>query len=454
MRTSIASKLPVVGQQPQAFPKNETPKFATRQGLPFSVAFHNNDVLNRSFIETFGLMPSGMVVARNVDERLEVAWVSVPWLLFAIAGPIILEKRINHRSEEGFRKDFAKYFGKKPVFKQHSKGWFNRLHHRIANLGRTSPLRVPWGALNGSGIQSISPEKAKQLVKDVGFKSVESLKTALQDKAFTKRLLRSKMRILALDVSLMAFTNLLSSWGKKIMTEKVSGRKGFSGEFSYGTEAFLEEKSKQYEKNKRKNFLTSVFSVLAVDAVLLPVILLGVKSKGKTLLGKGLRKLNKAFDYNNGIFMSKWLVAWGGFAGWMLAEVLSARDNHERRESIIKIGTMVATYTAGDDLFGGLFAKLRQKKQWKVPIVERGWLGLPALKKLNRVYNAVQGNTKHVAYKGAKQASWFGLLSATALTGLVSPLLNNWYTHKKASAEQEAFAQKYMGLFKQPLLTN
>ncbi len=435
----------------QAGPSGQPPGFGVRSGLPFSVAFHNNDVLNRSFIELFGLMPSGMLVARNVYERLEVAWVSVPWLLLAIAGPIILEKRINHRSEDGFRKDFAHYFNKKPVFKPHGQGWFNRLNHRIANLGRTSPLRVPWGALNGSALASVSAEKAAQLVKDVGFKSVEALTTALKDTAFRKRLLKTKMRIVALDVALIAFANLSSVWGKKEMTERLSGRKGFSGEFNYTTETFLEEKSKEYDTNKRKKFITSVLSVLAVDTTLPLIILAGVKSKGKSLVGKALRKLNKAFDYNNGIFMSKWIVAWGGFAGWMLAEVLSARDNHERRESIIKTSVMAVTYTVGDDLFGGVLGRLFQKKRWGLPIVEKGWLGLPALKKLNRVYNAVNGDTQHGAYRAAKQASWLGLLGATALTGLISPLMNNWYTRKKATAEQEQFAQRYSRLFKQPL---
>lgn len=426
--------------------------------LPFSVVFQNNDVLNRSFIELFGVMPSGMAVARNPYERIEVAWVSIPWLMFGIAGPIVLEKQINGRTEAAIRKAFPHYFNAKPTFPKvlGRQRWYHKLNHTIGNLGRSSPLRVPWGWLNGQPVRDIPAHRAKALLDEVGFKSLAHVRDALANPVFRGKILRAKMRILGLDMAMMGFASLLSTWGKKWMTEKLSGRKGFAGEFTYSTNTYLEQQTKEYTDNKAKRFWQSVGTVVGVNGVLLPLIWASARSRGGHAIGRLTRNVTQAFDYTNGIFMSKWLVAWGGFVPWMVTEGLSARDSHEFRESMIKTGVMAATYTFGDDIFGGLAARWLQggKKSLKtqgIAISKQGLLGLPKAQRLSHIHTLVNGNTLHPAYKAANKAGWIGLVSATLLTGLISPLLNNIYTKKKALAEQADYAERYLGLFQQPL---
>lgn len=428
--------------------------------LPFSVLFQNNQLINRSYIELLGYAPPTIALARNRYERYEKALDEACWLLLAVVGPVIIERVLSQRVTTSFRQDpkLAKYFTDLPKYTPEN-GLFRRLHQAISHMGKNSPLRVQWQWLQQQAMPITDTEINRQRVKDLGVKSLSALQEMVKDSYARKRLIRSKMAVVVLDLVLMATSNFISQWGKNALTERLSHQSGFSGTLNYASKAYQSEKNKTYQQEKDKRWKQSLGVAVGVITGISSFILGGISVKGTGKLKQAWRNsVSSLFNYSNGIFMSKWLTLFGGFGTWLILGMLAARDQNELREHVIKTGVLAATYTVGDDLLSGLGAKFLQGKkvvkQAGVNVVKDGLFGLPDSVKLQELLVELKAkgmDETHKVYKLAKANFWFGLAGAALMTGAAVPLLNNWYTKKKVLAEQAVMMKRYLPLFQRPL---
>lgn len=428
------------------------PSFGTGAvgALPFAVMFENNQVVNRSFIELFGYMPPNIVLGRNLYERFERFWDSAIYLLLGIFGPIAIEKALNKKREQAFFDEhkLKHFFNKTPTeFAPSGKRWYHKANDYISNLGRRSPLRVRWEWLRPETVKNLPSDIIGPLVREVGFKSKDKFYEFINNPAIKKKLFKYKSQIVWLDLAMLTGMNLISMWGKNAITKLWSGKKGFSGTFNYTSANYQEQASKSYEDNKMKRFLRSLAVAVGLTVSLPPIIRYSVK--GKSRAAKGLMNtITKPFlNYSNAIFMSKYMVVWGGFLSWIIVGALAARDKNELREHLTKTTTVLVAYTFLDDLISGLAALKLQKKAKAegVTVSEQGFLGLPKALSLSRVLEQV-GSAKHHLYKGARANMWMGMIGAAAFTGATATLVNNWYTKKKVLAEQAALIKPYLRL--------
>lgn len=450
-------------------PKPPAPVFSG--AVPLSVMLMRNDVLNRAVIDLAGEGPATVGFARNRYDRLEKTADMLLWLAATIIAPVVVDNYLSEQADRRLRQRFSQYLLASPPKSKGDVGKtvLHRLANRLEGLGKHSVVRAPWEFLGEwlgneaehssrakglphvplgkrqvqTGIEKLlgTAEQRATLVKEIGFHSEKALIDFFKNSAARNGVLAAKMGILVADLAIMGGANLLGAWGKNWLTENISGKKGFSGEFNYANQAYLDEQAAEYDKHKRRRFRQSVALVGGLTVGVPAMVLAGIHSKGKTVLGRGLKALTNSLNYHQGVYTSKWLMLWGGFLSWLGVYTLAARDKHERREDLIHAAVLVPTYIVGDDVVSGIGAKWLQARQpiakHGINLMKKNSLGLPEAKPLWDVLAEVGHNTAHPVYKAAKLNSWLGLLGATALTATAIPLINHPWTRKAAMAEQE-----------------
>lgn len=368
----------------------------------------------------FGWGGPAILTARNKYERIEKALDVGSWLVVGATLPILLG--------QVFNKALVPQLLLKP----------NQLP------AQATPLHLPWQWVDDAQRNAWqAAPKAQQ----------EALSTALQQQglrdladltpAVTQRLRALKLGVLTLDMVLMATKGQGYFWGKNWLTEKLSGKKGFSGEFNYATNDTLQRNSKAYEQDHRRRLLTSVAigygSALALPTLIYTLLKSPVQS-GKGVVGQLKRAMHAGFNHTDGIYMSKWILSWHTLFNWNIPALLSSRDKHERRETLVKTSTALFLYTLGDDLTTGLLAKHLNRLSLKkagVSILSStpGLLGLPRLRPLHELL-ATHG-PQSLPYKLGVFNFWGGVVGACAAINTVLPLLNNYYTHQQVMKEQQ-----------------
>lgn len=394
------------------------PRFA-QSSIPFSVNFQRRELLNRLFIEAVGYDPWMVVCARNKFERLEKALDVVSWFLIGVLGPIGLDKGINRL--------YSNYLIKK---------------FDLPKAAR--PLDINMSGLDSAiGIKTLSklPEAAK---KSLGLSEL-LLKPSSKLKDCLVSIRHAKLGIILLDLMLIGVYGqgmfLFRNW----MTERLAKKKGFSGEFNYASKEYREKQSTEFAKHEKMRQWGSIgLSILC--AVGLPLALWGVlKSKSTTgILGK-LKPWADKFNYEKTIYMGKWVLFWGCLMNYNVPSLAFSRDKHEFRESLTKALALDFFYFVGDEMIaGGLAYAIQRFSKTGQDLLKKGiplyhWQGkgpfkLPIAVSASPMFDKY--GAKHIAYKMARNIFWAGLVGTSALLGVVTPLVNNYYTKKKVLAEQ------------------
>jgi len=414
--------------------------------LPFSAVFEQNQVLNRQFIELGGYLPSDMLVARNRFERYEKLLDHGFWLGVAVTAPLLLGYVITRGLAKSFVKLGLPKLPKATIPNHLSK--IERITTWVENLGKHSPLQIPFEWLDRSNSVVKSPEKLHRISQNLGLANTSILESYLANDHFIQKVRNGKLFILLVDLALMASSTQVKMWLKNALTASLSGKKGFSGTFNYTSEQYQKAKSSDYENHKHKRLLQSV-SLAGISVIGLPLILWGLL-KHPAKVGKGpigtLKKLIPAFNYADVIFMSKWAFLWYSAFNYVLGGVLAARSSDERREHLIRALTLDFFYVVGDMLVGGIGALALQKgykKRLQGVSLLKPKSTVPLAESLSTVFDQVNRNKNHFAYRCAQVNYWFGMVVTTLLLGLSIPLLNNYYTKQKVLKEQA----------KNPLLT-
>lgn len=415
---------------------------------PISVVVEKNQVLSRFLVLLGGYIPSDMLVARNGYERAEKALDHAFWLLFGLTVPVLLERFFNTKFSKKINQKFNLPEVKASPLTKNA-NWAQRFIHVLEGNGKHSPLQLSFQWLDSS----YTP-KAKELnyVSKQLHLSKEKLSQLIKTPQFKKMVMGGKQAILAADLAFMALNGQLSVWAKNVMTELSSGKKGFSGLFNTASNTYVEESTKEYDKNKKKRLLPSL-GLAAWSVASLPLLLKALIKAPNRGLGRLGKKLIPLADYTDTVYMSRWVFLWYSLHNYVLAGALAARGKDERREHLVRSLTLDFFYAIGDLLFISAIAKgfqkmLGKKKLQGVSLTKpNSWVPKP----LGRVLNEVGGNVKHPAYRWAKANYWLGLGLTTAFLGLSIPLMNIIYTKNKVvSKERENAAKKLLGLQTQP----
>ena len=389
-------------------------------------------------MESVGYYPLSMAAARNKYERMEKGLDWAFWMTIGVAMPFLLESIFSRAVSNNIRRHFKLPQASAKLMREQS-----LLHIPFEWVEKTgSLLHDKTGALKADDLKNI-----QRLSTQLGFKNPNDLKDLLtHNEAFKGSIRRAKVAIMWADLGLMAMKGQLYSWSKNWITEKLSGKKGFSGEFNYTDDKFREGKSENYYKTKSLRQKLSVLVGFSGALFFPAIVARSLVSPSNEAVFGGVKKLLRHFNYTDAIFLPKAVFLVHTLFNYNLPTLMASRDNHEFRENLSKCLAFDFFYYLGDEMLTGQVAKLLQKRMKLSPAiseVKQGFLGLrfPHNKRLSEVFNQLKTTTpnvtNHPTYKAANWSFWSGLLGSGFGLGLTMPLLNNYFTQKAVNKEQK-----------------
>ncbi|MEB3245173.1 MAG: hypothetical protein VKJ06_04210 [Vampirovibrionales bacterium] len=415
---------------------------ASNAALPWPVQLDRNKFFGRVAIENILYAPLQLAAARNKYERIELLLDNGMWLAMGVAMPVLTDRYFSRWYSAQLRKAF-----KLPAVPANQEASKSLLHIPFEWLASTGQRLT-----NAQG--HIVPEllaDAEAMAQKVGLEGASQLAKLINTPAFCKKLQLGKVGLMWLGLGLMAAKGQLYNASKNVLTEKLSGQKGFVGEFNYTNEAFRKQEAQEFYAHAHRRALTSL-ALGATGAGLFP---LGVLATLRGWNGfKRFAPLLKKINYTDAIFMPKAVFFVHTLFNYNMPSLMFSRGPNELREKLIKCLSFDFFYYLGDDLIAGTVAKHLQKaKQLGQQLVtgHKKVLGLaiPHPKPLVKVYEEALTLAKGSAalasktplYKAGLTSYLAGLFGTSVALGLTVPLFNNWFTHKKVTQEKQAQAQ-------------
>jgi hypothetical protein len=292
-------------------------------------------------------------------------------------------------------------------------------------------------------------EALAKLAERLKLASPQVLEQLLENPVFRHELQLGKIGIMFSGLGLMSAKGQLYSWSKNWVTEKLSGKKGFAGEFNDTSAQFREQETAGYYQQKRKRQLISIGCGLGA-AVAFPAVVYGVL-RNKAGLNK-LKGVLPRFNYTDGIFMPKEVFIVHTLFNFNLPTLLSTRTLDEFREKFVRCAAFDFFYYLGDDLIAGKVGQFLERRhpelKGQLTEIKRGFLGMKFThaKPLEAVYETARQHTGSLAqavetplYKNALVAWAWGFAGTALGMGLAIPIINNIYTHHSVTKKQAAF---------------
>ena len=194
-------------------------RFGRASGMPWDVGLAQNQLLNRVAMDAAGPIPWEIALSRTKYERMEHILSAALYLLVGIGLPVFLEKIFND--------------------------WFtcNKLAPKYGIDPEKKPLRIPFEALEHHGLEKLQKMSQAERNKILGQYGITTLTPQL-----AKTLKLAKCQIILVDLLLFAIKGQAYYFGKNWMTEKWSGKSGYSGILNYANDDYLKKKSENYQK--------------------------------------------------------------------------------------------------------------------------------------------------------------------------------------------------------------
>jgi hypothetical protein len=371
------------------------------------------------------------IFARNGSERLEKMLDGAFFLGLGLAVPILFQRALAKVYQNVLVKQFSLPKGVTPLQTNFEHLDVAKLHPHSAHVDQ---LAKTWG------VEAANVPKLAQWVRN------------------------AKLLIIGVDLLFLMTQNIAYYWTRNKMTEKLSKKEGFSGEFNTATDLQLQENNAYYQRSKARLKKFSSAAWLMGVAGLPLLMLAALTSKGTTGVMGGLKKMLPFFNYHKTIYMSKWVMFWSTFFGYNLMGFLSARSPNEKREHLTKAVMLDVLFYVGDSVFSGLngwWLQHRSKHKEAVKgvalLYKRGWLGIPIERSLEAIredaaYQRLASHNPELAATVetlARRNFRVGLVATSLLLGVGTTVLNNIYTHSKLIAQQNQLAQRWLPLFKQ-----
>ena len=335
-----------------------------KQNPTFKNGFYNvtreldsSVMLSRALIDLCGCDIPWVIMANNNTERKEksrklfsgfaVAWLT-PFCTLPFSNRFAM-KYIG-KLTKSFWSNNHKAIHISNEFLKDTKSMMAELQ-RIANKTDKYPLEAIYGKFN--------PKNKKKYVQKLNID--ELLKSVGGDEEeLRKKLIRSKNAVFFSDCVFTFTTIGAFPFFNNEITKKDSGQSGFSAEMSMADKEIVEKRAENYEKSKRKKFLTYMGILTGTTLAMSLGAFASLYSKNGSKFVQNLRNGSKLFDYNKGIYMSR-LPLFIGSAVTCIGSILAARNNTERKDVALRFGIPLTIFYGGDLLLSSLFANLSDR---------------------------------------------------------------------------------------------
>lgn len=213
-----------------------------------------------------------MIAARNKFERIEVGMGWVGWVVVANIIPVVL----------------GKYFAK----------YYNRYLSNSFRLKGQNILDVPLEYCDKALLKNHA--HVSKIAKEIGLSNKKRLPQLLHN------VLRGKLFIISSSLFFMALQGQGVPWGQNWIVEKLSGKKGYSGEFNYTSEAYRQFKTKTHEKTKWNKLKLSL--ALGISRMIsFPIFIFLALSHPKLAQTMPLKFVKKYVPYVNYVNIGQYL---------------------------------------------------------------------------------------------------------------------------------------------------
>lgn len=414
-----------------------------------------NTLLNRGIIDIGGCAIPQAVMSNNKDEGIERFSMSTLYFFMSIVTPFFMLPFLNKRflSSSGLVKNFKN--AEKEIM-QISKKYLTKDGKYLAEGIEKTGLRL-------DAAKNVKQAKKKNIKLNL-FEEIERLKKdgikGEHQTAFENILERYKgkedelrKKLIGVHKNVFTYDFLTTAWMwcatpyiATGITEKRTNKKGFSAAYGMVDQSKFDEK--KYKADKRKKLAVS-----ALIATIPPLIAPKMIMKSMTSKNGALRKYASAFNYTDGMFMSKSIFA----LMWMLcdypSQLVGSRDKLEMRDRAIRGASLFTMFFGGDFVINNLIGRAMDKYAG-TKIMERkpaseNLKGKARFKQFFKDFKLLPKNFSDldsldapakVISKTKKYGTalyWVALLSNCALIGLALPALLNKMLRKSVHKENQ-----------------
>lgn len=414
-----------------------------------------NTLLNRGIIDIGGCAIPQAVMSNNKDEGIERFSMSTLYFFMSIVTPFFMLPFLNKRclSSAGLVKDFKN--AEKEIM-QVSKKYLTKDGKYLSEGIEKTGLRL-------DAAKNVKEAKKKNLKLNL-FEEMERLKKdgikGEHQKAFANILERYKGReeelrkkLIGVHKNVFTYDFLTTAWMwcatpyiATGITEKRTHKKGFSAAYDMVDQSKFDEK--KYKADKRKKLAAS-----ALIATIPPIIAPKMIMKSMTSKNGALKKFASAFNYTDGMFMSKSIFA----LMWLLcdypSQLVGSRDKLEMRDRAIRGAALFTMFFGGDFVLNNLAGRALDKfAGTKIMERKQGTENVKGGARLKQFFKDFKLSPKNFSDLDGIEASakvinktkkygtglyWFSLLSNCALIGFAVPALMNRMLKKSVHKEYQ-----------------
>lgn len=411
-----------------------------------------NTLLNRGIIDIGGCAIPQALMSNNKDEGIERFTMSAIYFCMSILTPFFMLPLLNRHGlySNGLVKNFKN--AEKEIM-QVSKKYLTEDGKYLAEGIKKTGLRLDAEKnvkkAKKQGIKLNLYEEMEKLQKDgIKLEHQKAFDDILErykgkEDELREKLIKTHAQVFKNDFLTTAWMWCATPYITTTITEKRTHKKGFSAAFDMVNQDKFDEK--KYKADKKKKLLTSAL-IATIPPLIAPKMII------KSITNNGvLKKFASAFNYSNGMFMSKTIFA----LMWALcdypSQLVGSRDNYELRDRTLRGAALFGMFFGGDFALNNIVGRAMDKfagtqimDRKPIPektnkfkqFIEDFKLSPKNFADLDGIHDSAQGISKNKKYGAALY--WFALLSNCALIGLAMPAIMNRMLRKSVHKDNQS----------------
>lgn len=394
-----------------------------------SAELEKNIPLSRGIIDIFGSDIPWLVMANNNSERKEKARRMISVFLLIFISPIVMLPLFN-RAGMKWGSKLAKSFWSNNHKAIHisNKDLVNteKMEAALKKLSEKyeySPLETAWAWLTRKKLDHKPLDFSKMLEGDK-----EKLR---------RKLVNTKNGVMSADYLFCSLSLGSIPFINNGITKKQTGQSGFSAEFSMADKEIVEKRAQQYEKSWKYRYGAMLSAALALGAGIPLAVRHGLLAKDGGKFAKFMNKQASKFDYEKGIYMSRWSLLLGNVICCHGGALLANRNSTERKDNALRFGMADALFFGGDVVVGSVFGHLSDRFL-KTDLIDKSAENLKrAMPRLRHMSDLVKPYDRKIACG----LYWLNLATISAAMGFVVPAIANAITRKDVRKDVEKYGQ-------------
>ncbi|MDR1168668.1 MAG: hypothetical protein LBK53_07270 [Heliobacteriaceae bacterium] len=396
-----------------------------------SAELEQNIPLSRGVIDIFGSDIPWLIMANNNAERMEKARrMSIVFVLLFLSPMALLpvfnriamkygsklvksvlsdNHKIIHISNKELTDAASMKKGLEKLSSNYENGPIENLFRKITGKKKQKPLEY------------------QPMLEDI--KTRYNLKTDEQAlEKLRRKLINTKNGVMCADYLFSSLSLGSVGFINNAITKKKTGQSGFSAEFSMADKETVAKRADNYEKTWKQRYAALLGISFALGIGVPLAVRHGLTGNTGKFAGFMKRQVSK-FDYEKGIYMSRWSLLLGNIIACHTGAVLANRNVTETKDNILRFGMADALFFGGDLVVGSVLGRLSDRFL-KTNLIDKtdGKKLLPRLKPMKTLTNPRERKTACGLY-------WLNLAIISASMGFGVPALANRITRKDVQKE-------------------